>query len=54
MGEQPDSLWVPLSAVFMTLAFGLQVVIVLLAVKHTNQVAKELQFRNEQAPVEQL
>ena len=41
MGEQPNSLWVPLSAVFMTLAAVLQVVIVLLAVKYTNQVAKE-------------
>jgi len=41
MGEKPDSLWVPLSAVFMTLAAALQVGIALMAVKYTNQVAKE-------------
>jgi len=40
-GENPDSLWVPLSAVFMTLSGAMQVGIALMAVKYTNQVTKD-------------
>ena len=40
-GELPDSLWVPLSGVFMTISAALQAFIGLLAIKYVNQTIKE-------------
>jgi len=49
-GQDPDSLWVPLSGVFVTVSSMLQVSIGLLAVKYVNQCAKERAAEIEAIP----